>query len=192
MNLFFTSDTHFGHLNILKLGQGRPFKNIEEHDECIINNWNKVVKPGDVIYHLGDFSMNLDQERVESILRRLNGAKHLILGNHDRSKIHAKFLNSNLWQSMRDYHKLIFKLSDNKEIRIILKHYPILEFDGAFRDNTIHLYGHIHDINNYDKIYKNLGFKAVHVGIDTSSSIINTAAFSPINIEDLWEHVNKE
>ena len=189
-NLFFTSDTHFGHNNILKLGNKRPFNTIEEHDQTLIDNWNKVVGKGDIVFHLGDFSMNYDQEKIENTLKQLNGQKHLILGNHDRTKIQYKFLNNNLWQSVRDYHKLKWTLYNGKEITIILKHFPILEFDGAFRKDSIHLYGHIHDINNYDDIYNKLGFKAAHIGVDTSSNFKNTAKYSPINIEDIWEHLN--
>ena len=81
-------------------------------------------------------------------------------------------------------------MNDYEEITIILKHFPILEFDGAFRKDSIHLYGHIHDINNYDDIYNKLGFKAAHIGVDTSSNFKNTAKYSPINIEDIWEHLN--
>ena len=49
---FFTSDTHFGHANVIKF-DNRPFANIEEHDEELVRRWNAVVKPGDVVCHLG-------------------------------------------------------------------------------------------------------------------------------------------
>ena len=77
-NVFFTSDTHFGHKNLLKIGKGRPFDTIEEHDEALIENWNKVVKPNDLVYHLGDVAMATDANRLREIFKRLKGNIHLI------------------------------------------------------------------------------------------------------------------
>ena len=53
---FFTSDTHFGHENIIKYCN-RPFTSTEEMDKALISNWNKVVKPEDTVFHLGDFAV---------------------------------------------------------------------------------------------------------------------------------------
>ena len=54
--LFFTSDTHFNHTNILRYCN-RPFKTVGQMNETIITNWNNVVGPDDVIFHLGDFCL---------------------------------------------------------------------------------------------------------------------------------------
>lgn len=182
--IYFTSDLHFGHNNILTLGKGRPFKTIEEHDIALINNWNSVVKPGDVVYVLGDFSMSNNIDTLRKYLTQLKGAKHLILGNHDRVKLHAALLKENLWQSIRPYHRIKVKLEDNTPVVISLLHFPILEYDGAFKANYYHLYGHIHNINNYDDIYKQLNFKAMNVGVDVNN-------FKPVSIEETWKFVNK-
>lgn len=190
MSIWLTSDCHFSHENILKLGHGRPFETIAEHDETIINNWNSVVKPGDLVYVLGDMFFTLDVGYMEYVLRSLNGAKHLILGNHDRSKIQAYFLNKNLWQSIRDTYTLKTRVQSGKVIKVVMSHYPILEFNGAYRDYCMHAYGHIHDIVSYDYIYKNLGFKAVHIGVDTSGNVINSNPFTPINVENAWLQAN--
>jgi calcineurin-like phosphoesterase family protein len=56
MNTYFTADPHFHHANIIKYC-GRPFKDIKEHDEMLIVNWNSVVMPDDVIYIVGDFGL---------------------------------------------------------------------------------------------------------------------------------------
>ncbi len=80
MAIFFTSDTHFSHRNVMRYC-GRPFKTVEECDEAMIARWNAVVGPSDTIYHLGDVSMHI--KPIERILPRLNGHKILIIGNHD-------------------------------------------------------------------------------------------------------------
>ncbi len=85
-NLFFLADTHFGHEDILKFTVGgteeklRAFSCIEEHDEFIIENWNNTVKPGDHVYHLGDVAI---AKRHLQTVKRLNGKKRLVMGNHD-------------------------------------------------------------------------------------------------------------
>ena len=76
---FFTSDTHFGHGNILKFCS-RPFVSAAEMDEVLIQNWNSLVKKDDVVYLLGDFSFG----DIKKYTDRLNGNINLILGNHDK------------------------------------------------------------------------------------------------------------
>src|ERR1700681_4171088 len=80
---WFTSDTHFGHTNIIKYCT-RPFTDAGEMDRVIVANWNELVQPTDIIYHLGDFAF-ASPERAKHIVSNLNGHKVLILGNHDRS-----------------------------------------------------------------------------------------------------------
>jgi calcineurin-like phosphoesterase family protein len=78
---FFTSDSHFGHKNILEYEKdARPFKTIEEMNEKLIDNWNSVVGVKDIVYHLGDFAFG---QRNINIAGRLNGRKKLVMGNHD-------------------------------------------------------------------------------------------------------------
>lgn len=190
MTLFLTSDTHFGHKNILHLGKGRPFNDILDHNETIIKNWNEVVKPTDMVYHLGDFAMGNNLKLLRDWLSRLNGQKHLILGNHDNRKMHSILLQEGLWCSIRDYHMIPITLENKTEIKLVLSHFPILEFNGAWHSNVVHCYGHIHDIVSYDDVYKKLSFKAIHIGVDTSERIINTKSYTPINVNDIWKQVN--
>lgn len=79
MATFFTSDTHFGHKNILTLGNGRAFNTIEAHDFALIKLWNQKISPEDTIYHLGDVShgMQSDQNRLDRLLSELNGENFL-------------------------------------------------------------------------------------------------------------------
>lgn len=82
-NVFFIADTHFCHKNILEYEkENRPFASIKEHDEELIARWNSVVKPNDIVFHLGDFCLGGAANVIE-IGRCLNGRKRLVMGNHD-------------------------------------------------------------------------------------------------------------
>lgn len=79
--VFFTSDHHFGHTNILKFCN-RPFNSIDEMNEELIKRWNEKISPEDEVYHLGDFALTTS-EQFKEIINRLNGTIYLIVGNHE-------------------------------------------------------------------------------------------------------------
>jgi calcineurin-like phosphoesterase family protein len=81
VRIFFTADCHFDHANIIKYCN-RPFKNIDHMNEELVSRWNKVVSPGDLVYHLGDFAYKGSGPKFE---KRLNGSIVHIMGNHDRN-----------------------------------------------------------------------------------------------------------
>lgn len=78
--IWFTSDQHYGHYNIIKYCN-RPFSSVDEMNEAMIENWNKVVQPDDIVYCLGDVSMSF--HFIEKHSTRLVGKKYLVPGNHD-------------------------------------------------------------------------------------------------------------
>ena len=80
--IWFTSDLHFFHNNVIR-NSGRPFKNLDEMHEVLIANWNSRVKKKEIIYVLGDFSFG-GKEKTRAILKRLSGYKILVKGNHDK------------------------------------------------------------------------------------------------------------
>jgi calcineurin-like phosphoesterase family protein len=82
MSIWYTSDLHLGHANIIKYCD-RPFKSADEMNRTIVNNWNSVVKPEDRVFVLGDVALGKINESLEFV-RELNGQKLLIPGNHDR------------------------------------------------------------------------------------------------------------
>ena len=87
-DIYFISDTHMGHENILtfKRNDGsplRPFKSLQEMHECICDHWQSTVRPQDKIYHLGDVAMGPRGKEGLTLIRGLNGHKRLVLGNHD-------------------------------------------------------------------------------------------------------------
>lgn len=78
--IWFSSDHHFGHKNVIEYCK-RPYSSVEEMNEDLIRRWNETVEPQDIVIYLGDFS--LGKSWVRNIIPRLNGSKHLIAGNHD-------------------------------------------------------------------------------------------------------------
>jgi calcineurin-like phosphoesterase family protein len=82
-NLFFTSDFHIGHANVIKF-DGRPFSDLNEMHERLIQNWNSVVSDDDIVFYLGDLSHRCHPETVKWFVNQLKGKIHFIMGNHDR------------------------------------------------------------------------------------------------------------
>ena len=80
MTVFFTSDNHFGHQNIIRFCD-RPYATVDEMNERMVELWNDTVKPGDEVWHLGDFA--LKWQFVEEFIPRLNGRIISVPGNHD-------------------------------------------------------------------------------------------------------------
>jgi len=133
-NIWFTSDTHYGHANIIRFCE-RPFATKEEMDEALIERFNECVKPGDTVYHLGDFSFARDPALV---FRRLNGNKHLILGNHDWKR--ERELRKLSWGWVKD----VYMLRVGKKTKIWLSHYAHRVWPNGHH-GSIHLYGHSHN-----------------------------------------------
>jgi len=132
-SVFLVSDTHFGHKGVCHFTRNdgvtklRPWDTPEEMDEAMIAKWNERVKPTDKVYHLGDVVIN---RKALSIMRRLNGDKVLIRGNHD---IFPDDEYRKYFRELRAYHVMN---------GMILSHIPIhVESLGRFGTN---IHGHLH------------------------------------------------
>lgn len=88
-NIFFISDPHFGHANIIRYCD-RPFKDVQEMNETLIKNWNDTVNPDDIIFILGDIAFG-GAATFEEIVPKLNGRKYLVLGNHDYKNVRERY-----------------------------------------------------------------------------------------------------
>jgi calcineurin-like phosphoesterase family protein len=130
MEIYFTSDTHFGHRNIIKYCD-RPFSSVEEMDETLIQNWNSVVGPRDTIYHLGDFAMGREDPKV--YFNRLNGNKFLLAGSHDTDKVFQL-----KWGWVKDVYYLRWQ-----RIRIWMAHHAHRVWPKSHH-GVWHLFGHSH------------------------------------------------
>jgi len=83
--IYLTADPHYHHANIIKYCN-RPFGTYHQMDEALIKNHNSVVSNDDTVFFLGDFTLSRNKDVIEDYLSRLNGHKHLILGNHDEAR----------------------------------------------------------------------------------------------------------
>ncbi|WP_203641724.1 metallophosphoesterase family protein [Levilactobacillus andaensis] len=164
---YFTSDTHFFHADLLGDNDfaPRPFANVEEMNQTIIDNWNARVAPTDTVYHLGDIALYFTKPAVKSdeavadVLSQLNGHLELIKGNHD-SRALFKYLAAH---NPIDHGQPKFAFHD---VGVLIKydhrqyymtHYPMMM---GIVNQIINLHGHIH---HYAVPVK----ENINVGVDT-------------------------
>jgi calcineurin-like phosphoesterase family protein len=177
-SVFLVSDTHFGHAGVCKFTRDdgvtklRPWTDPDEMDEHMVKVWNETVKPADKVYHLGDVVIN---RKALGIMRRLNGDKVLIRGNHDifRDDEYREH-----FREIRAYHVMN---------GMILSHIPIHpESLGRF---GVNIHGHLH----YQRvmIQKHAGVKAV---IDSRYHCVcvEQTDYRPILFEEVIQRIKDE
>lgn len=166
--IFWVSDTHFSHVNILKYCN-RPFESVEAMNEALAANWNSVVGPEDHVYHLGDFCFG-NVEKWNWCLEpgRLNGHIHLILGNHDPERVFREGTLLERFDSI-DFQKILII----EGWTVIMNHFPFLSFSNNLDHKVIQLFGHIHSgpdgIGNVMTGGKELQWNQYDVGVDNNN-----------------------
>ena len=179
--IFWVSDTHFSHNNILKYCN-RPFESVEAMNEALVANWNSVVKPDDHIYHLGDFCFG-NVEKWNWCLEpgKLNGHIHLILGNHDPERVFRDGTLIERFDSI-DYQKILLV----EGWTVIMNHFPFQSFSNNFDHKVIQLFGHIHSgpdgIGNVMLEGKTLQWNQYDVGVDNNN-------YTPISWAEVKERM---
>jgi len=169
--IFVISDTHFGHENILKFKTHtgkmlRDFHDSVEMDKCMIRRWNDVVEPQDKVYHLGDVYLG-SQKRADNILRRLNGHKRLILGNHDKGRdtvLQKYFDKIEIWRVFREWD-------------VTLSHMPLHKSNLKTKYN---IHGHIHYRDSPEDNMVNVGVERPYVD------------YRPILLEEALKYTGKK
>lgn len=178
-DIWVTSDSHFGHSKHF-LYEPRGFKNIEEHDEAVIQNWNSLVKPDDIVYHLGDVMLN-DDEHGLKCLQRLNGHIRMVRGNHDTNSRLFKYVECWNIESVGDWATVI---KSGKQ-SIYLSHYPTItsnyDVDKPLKARVINVCGHSHTKDPFADWDKGLIF---HCELDTNDC-------KPWNLEDILKAIRK-
>lgn len=167
--VFFTSDPHFNHFNVIKYCN-RPFANVDEMDAKMIADWNKIVGDRDTVYMLGDFTMQRAKSILDvmDLLKKLNGTIHVVFGNHDDKK---------MWYAIAALmpHKVVIE-GERVEINIqgqdiALCHYSHQVWNRS-HFGAWHLFGHSHNT------LPGIG-KSMDVGVDAKYALhYNWAPFS--------------
>lgn len=147
-------------------------------NEALIQNWNSVVKRNDTIYHLGDFAF-LNAEKIKAILLRLNGHKHIVLGNHDDALRKLLKQEPSLVDS---WHEGVLYKRHNGQFWT-LSHYPFLMWleSEKGKSKSIHLHGHQHANKYYDDR------AMLDVGVDSAAKILGE--YRPFSYEEVMEWI---
>ena len=163
-DIFFTSDLHLGHFNVIKY-DNRPFNSVEEMNETIVNNWNSKISKKSIVFFLGDLSF-LSSNETKKIFDRLNGVVHVINGNHDRFNVVSK-LNIASIQNMLEINVLDEDVANTKNRQTItLCHYPLLVWNKSHHSSW-HLHGHCHQsLVNTEQGIEYYKRKVIDVGVN--------------------------
>ena len=177
-NVWFISDTHFGHANILtfKMEDGtmlREFSCVEEMDEHMVERWNAVVAPNDRVYHLGDVAIN---KKHISTVSRLNGKKVLILGNHDiyGAKEYLKY-----FEDVRAYKVY-------PQHGIVCSHIPV-HTDNMYRWK-LNVHGHTHGNfiqEKYIDLFSRGSCEKTKIDPRYLNICVEQINYTPINLDDI-------
>jgi calcineurin-like phosphoesterase family protein len=167
-NIWFSSDWHLGHVNVLKYDK-RPFKNIQEHDETIIKNYHQLVSPEDDFYFLGDLTVGGDMKKIDEILHNLPGNKFFIKGNHDHKDTRKLYARHGTYLGYMEEIKIDGQL-------IVVCHYGMRVWNKSHHGSW-HLFAHSHgtlpDHNKSFDVgvmlwdYKPASFKQISEKMDT-------------------------
>lgn len=146
-NIWFISDTHFGHRNIIGYCR-QQFSSLQEMEETIIERWNQAVKPHDLVYHLGDFAWTTkDAIRVRPML---NGTIRLVAGNHDDIPglaASGMFQRISLWRQFR-------------EQRFTATHIPLRA--DQLRHGRANLHGHVHGATDeLERVHRDVSCESI-------------------------------
>jgi calcineurin-like phosphoesterase family protein len=175
-SVFLTADPHFGHSGVCRFTRDdgsklRPYETAEEMDEDMVQRWNDTVRPGDKVYVLGDVVIN---RKALSIMRRLNGDKVLIKGNHDIFKLEDYTAH---FRDIRGYHVMN---------GLILSHIPVHEESlGRFGCN---IHGHLH----YRRVTRPNGSGGTEIDPRYHCVSVEHTDYRPILFEEVLKRIQEE
>lgn len=173
-NVWFISDLHIGHKNIIRHQAARKKimglkdeDDVETHDKYILDMWNRTVKRGDVVYILGDLIM-MNKEQTRKVLHKMkaNGVKiHLVVGNHDKSSQKLPEMFESMEQiKVVDFKKSVYPFLD-EDFPVVMCHYPMTTWPRK-ANGALHLFGHVHQNAPFINFGVTEGDLMLNVGFD--------------------------
>ena len=179
-NIFVTSDTHFSHNNIIKYCN-RPFNDIIEMNEKLIQNWNTVVTDDDLVFHLGDFQMVDDFNILYKHVSRLKGDKILLLGNHDYLTV-EQYLIAGFIDVKQRWEGIIHNT------RFVMGHYQMMCWNWSHK-GSINLYGHEHNLQQ--PIPNHTIYKQLKISEKKFNVCCDANKYTPVNIKYIISEMSK-
>lgn len=169
--IWFTSDTHFGHANVLRFCD-RPWESIEQMNKALVDNINARVAPSDSLYHLGDFSFKMPVEATRELRSKIRCRDvHWVPGNHDKDWSQPTVAGTFVVEPP------IATLKLESGRKVVMCHYPIMDWSGLGH-GSIHLHGHIHATKEYNEWNRSLRLLRYDVGVDANE-------YAPVSIDEI-------
>lgn len=181
-NVWFTSDYHLFHKNIIRLSS-RPFDSVMEMNEEIRDRHNALVSKDDTVFNLGDLMLlprQVTKEEIEAavdFLKSFNGNINYVVGNHEQ---HIQYVNHPNWVARDPLVEIIVPNGTERGQGVILCHYALRTWDAAHY-GTWHLFGHSHGglkDDNGERFSENEKSLSMDVGVDTND-------YKPYSYEDI-------
>lgn len=179
--IWFMSDLHYNHLNIMKFCK-RPYDTIEEMNDYIVGELTKKLGENDILFDLGDMIWKESYEDIELFGNLLPKESYKIMGNHDSLATYQR--------EQKKYWRIITDLLDvqviykGERIKLVLSHYPILDWNGKYH-GSINLHGHSHGNNDPE----NVGILRFDLGLDATLAKKYGSFLMPF--EFIWEEAKK-
>lgn len=169
-SIYMIADTHFYNNGDIIRYEKRPFKDAEKMNHDLIINWNKIITNDDVVWHLGDFSDSSDMEKNKTLLNMLNGHKKLVMGNHDRNRSVAEWMDA----GFEEVYPLPVILDDF----FILSHEPsYVNLSSPYAN----IFGHVHG----NPAYKDYSSRSYCVCVERINN-------RPVLLDDIKETIMQE
>lgn len=166
---WYTSDLHFSYENIIDLCN-RPFKDVSEMNNKILENFREKIGKDDFLFILGDVSAY--GQEPEYLIRKIPGHKILIKGNHDKSLIKRHSFRQCFTDIVSN--EIVRDTVDDQEVKIFLTHYPMAEWDGYWKE-IWQFYGHVHNNPHGGAALMSMIPTAINVGVDVQNFMPKTA-----------------